>query len=70
MPGSYPTTRNTWVATVVSVERMGDTTRVELGSPVPLSVDITPGAAADLELRPGDPVWAAVKATEVAVQPT
>lgn len=39
------------------------------GSPG-LIADVTAGAVADLDLAPGDEVWFAVKATEVAVYPT
>jgi molybdate transport system ATP-binding protein len=61
--------RNTWATTVVSVEPAGDTVRVLLGGPLPLAVDVTPAASAALGLRPGNPVWATVKATEVTVSP-
>jgi molybdate transport system ATP-binding protein len=61
--------RNTWATTVVSVEPAGDTVRVLLGDPLPLAVDVTPAASAALALRPGSPVWATVKATEVVVSP-
>lgn len=61
--------RNTWQTTVAGLEPLGDVTRVLLGGPLPLAVDITPAGAAALELRPGSEVWAAVKATEVNVEP-
>ncbi len=61
--------RNTWPTVVDLIEPLGDTVRVTLGEPLALAVDITPGAAQTLNLRPGTPVWAAVKATEVAVHP-
>lgn len=61
--------RNTWKTTVATVEPLGDTTRITLGDPLPLGVDITAGATAALELRPGAEVWASVKATEVLVTP-
>ena len=53
----------------MGVEALGETTRVELGEPLPLTVDITPSAAESLALRPGTPIWAAVKATEIALSP-
>ncbi|WP_434094039.1 TOBE domain-containing protein [Saccharopolyspora kobensis] len=34
-----------------------------------LAADITPAAVADLRLSPGDEVWLAVKAAEVAIHP-
>ena len=36
---------------------------------VPLVAEITPAALDALALRPGDPVWASVKATEIATYP-
>ena len=61
--------RNTWCSTIRSVEPMGDITRVMLDLPLPLSVDVTPGAVAALSLAPGAEVWASVKATEVHLNP-
>ena len=59
--------RNVWEAVVELVEPLGDVTRVTLGSPLPLAVDITPASTEALAIRPGTRVWAAVKATEVIV---
>jgi molybdate transport system ATP-binding protein len=57
--------RNTWPATVSGIEQHGSTVRVALdGQPVALA-DVTPAAVAELDLVPGSPVWASVKATEV-----
>ena len=61
--------RNTWQTVVASVEPLGDTTRVTLADPLPLGVDITPGATAALDLRQGSQIWASVKATEISVTP-
>ncbi len=61
--------RNTWRSTIDWIEPLGDTTRIRLAAPLPVMVDITPAAAAALDLAPGSPVWAAVKATEVTVNP-
>ncbi len=61
--------RNTWPTTIDWIEPLGETTRVRLGGPLPVMADITPSAAASLELRPGDAIWAVVKATEVSVRP-
>ncbi len=66
-PGGSP--RNTWQSRVTSLEPLGDTVRVQLDLPLPLMVDITPSAANELGLCPGSEVWAAVKATEIAVSP-
>lgn len=61
--------RNTWQTTVDAVESRGDVVRVQLAGPLPLMVDITPGSADALALRPGVHIWATVKATEVGVNP-
>lgn len=61
--------RNTWLATVDLVEPLGDTVRVTLSGPIPIAVDVTPGAVTSLHLAPGSAVWAAVKATEVHASP-
>ena len=61
--------RNAWPTSVASVEPLGDITRVVLGDPLPLSVDVTPAATAALGLGPGEPVWASVKATEIGLAP-
>ncbi len=61
--------RNSWQTTVDSVEPLGDTTRITLADPLPLGVDITPGATAALGLRAGTAIWASVKATEIDVTP-
>lgn len=59
--------RNTWLTTVEVTEHRGEVTRVVLGAPAPLEVDVTTSAAAALDLRPGTTIWAVVKATEIAV---
>ena len=61
--------RNTWLLTVDGVERFGPHVRVRLSGAVEVNADITAAALADLSLRPGDRVWAAVKATEVECYP-
>ncbi|MEU8022926.1 ABC transporter ATP-binding protein [Micromonospora haikouensis] len=61
--------RNTWPATVAGVQRHGDHLRVELDGPLPVSADVTPAAVAALRLRPGQQVWAAVKAAETRAYP-
>jgi len=55
--------------TAATVEPLGDTTRITLAEPLPLGVDITPGATTALGLAPGVEIWASVKATEVDVAP-
>jgi molybdate transport system ATP-binding protein len=61
--------RNTWPATITGIQRHGDNLRVQLAGPVVVSADITPAAAAHLQLAPGQPVWAAVKAAETRAYP-
>ncbi|MFE9689240.1 ABC transporter ATP-binding protein [Micromonospora sp. NPDC005806] len=61
--------RNVWPATVTGVQRHGDNLRVQLDGPVAVAADVTPAAAAHLRLRPGQPVWAAVKAAETRAYP-
>ncbi len=58
--------RNSWQVTVTALEPQGDLVRVRAGD---LSADITPQAAADLAITPGDSVWFTVKATEVDLYP-
>jgi molybdate transport system ATP-binding protein len=61
--------RNSWLASVGGIHRHGDHLRVQLTGPIAVAADITPGAASELELRPGRQVWAAVKATEIRTYP-
>ncbi|MEW2427213.1 ABC transporter ATP-binding protein [Micromonospora sp. NPDC047644] len=61
--------RNVWPATIAGIQRHGDNLRIQLDGPVDVAADITPAAATQLELTPGRPVWAAVKATETRVYP-
>ncbi len=59
--------RNVWPATVTEVDQLADRVRVSLTGEVPLVAEVTPGAMAELGLRPGTRVWATVKATEVTL---
>jgi molybdate transport system ATP-binding protein len=59
--------RNVWPATLVGATPHGATVRCELAGEVPLIADVTATAFAELGLVPGARVWAAVKASEVAV---
>ena len=61
--------RNVWACTVAATERHGETVRVRLDGAPPVLVDVTAAAVAELGLRPGEPVWASLKATEVTVYP-
>jgi molybdate transport system ATP-binding protein len=59
--------RNVWPVTLVGATPHGATVRCELAGEVPLVADVTATAFAELGLVPGSPVWATVKASEVAV---
>jgi molybdate transport system ATP-binding protein len=61
------TPRNVWAARVRHVERLTDRVRVVLEGELPIVAEVTPAAVAELDLREGTDVWAAVKATEVDV---
>jgi molybdate transport system ATP-binding protein len=61
--------RNVWAATVIDIDRQADRVRVRLDGSVPLVAEITPAALEALILRPGDKIWASVKATEIATYP-
>ena len=56
--------RNQWPGRVVGFDLLGDRVRVRVGGAVPLVAEITPAAVAALDLREGQEVWTAVKATE------
>ncbi|MFD5826162.1 ABC transporter ATP-binding protein [Lentzea sp. NPDC060358] len=61
--------RNTWPVTVAAIEQHAHTTRVRLDGAPDVLADITTATLADLRLRPGDELWAAVKATETHAYP-
>jgi molybdopterin-binding protein len=61
--------RNVWRSTVVLVERLGERVRVQVGAPLPLTVEITAAALHALGLAEGTAVWLSVKATEITVEP-
>jgi molybdate transport system ATP-binding protein len=63
------TPRNTWRATISGVHRHGDYLRIQLDGPIGAAADVTPAAAAQLHLEPGQQVWAAVKASETRAYP-
>ena len=70
----YPTApegspRNVWAATVADIDRQADRARVRLDGSVPLVAEITVAALDALTLRPGDTIWASVKATEITTYP-
>jgi molybdate transport system ATP-binding protein len=61
--------RNSWQGTITDIDRLGDRARVAVAGAVPLTAEITVAALQQLDLRPGDEVWATVKATEIEVAP-
>ncbi len=62
--------RNVWPGTVAGMEQYAEIVRVRVDGSPPVLADITVAAVAELRLAPGDPVWAAVKATEVRTYAT
>lgn len=60
--------RNTWRTSIERLEHYGDRVRLQTGEPVPLAVEVTPGAVAALELEAGGAVWVSIKATEIGIQ--
>jgi molybdate transport system ATP-binding protein len=61
--------RNVWPGTVSSVERYGGRVRLAVAGPVPLTAEVSTDALAELRLATGEPVFVAVKATEIDVYP-
>jgi molybdate transport system ATP-binding protein len=61
--------RNVWRLRVDDVDERADRTRVALVGAVPLVAEITFGALHELALRPGEEVWATVKATDITAYP-
>ncbi|WP_414625671.1 TOBE domain-containing protein [Candidatus Blastococcus massiliensis] len=59
--------RNVWPVRLAGATPHGGTVRCELTGEVSLLADVTAAAFAELGLAPGAEVWAAVKASEVAV---
>ncbi|HEY4609135.1 MAG TPA: ABC transporter ATP-binding protein [Ilumatobacteraceae bacterium] len=57
--------RNIWPGTLGDVEQLGERVRVRIDGPLGLIAEITKAALDSMELRPGDVVYAAVKATEI-----
>jgi molybdate transport system ATP-binding protein len=61
--------RNSWETSVELLERLGERTRIRTGAPLPLTVEITSESSSELGLAEGNPIWVAVKATEIGVEP-
>ena len=63
------TPRNVWAGRVDGFDSFADRVRVHLAGTPPITAEITPAAAAELDLAGGGAVHAAVKATEVTTYP-
>ncbi|MFI6843882.1 ABC transporter ATP-binding protein [Kitasatospora sp. NPDC050467] len=61
--------RNVWEMEVAGLDLHGDQVRADLAGALPMAADLTPAAAADLDLAPGTIVWATVKATQTHAYP-
>jgi len=61
------TPRNVLPGSVEDLDTAGDRVRVRVAGRVPVVAEVTPAAVAELGLATGGPVFAVVKATEVAV---
>ncbi|MCC6781335.1 MAG: ABC transporter ATP-binding protein [Planctomycetes bacterium] len=59
--------RNVWETRIAAIEPAIDRVRVRLEGPIPLVAELTHGAVDGLGLAPGRRVFAAIKATEIAV---
>jgi molybdate transport system ATP-binding protein len=70
--GDRPTgssARNLWRCEVAGLETHGDQIRADLTGDLALAADLTTVAAAELDLHPGSPIWATVKATQTHAYP-
>ncbi|WP_371478463.1 ABC transporter ATP-binding protein [Kitasatospora sp. NBC_00315] len=61
--------RNVWRLEVAGLDLHGDQVRADLTGELPLAADLTPAAAAELDLAPGTVVWASVKAAQTHTYP-
>ena len=61
--------RNVWPVTVADIDRHADRVRVRLDGPVAARRRDHSGRPDALALRPGDGIWASVKATEIVTYP-
>lgn len=61
--------RNTLTGVIDDIDRLGDRVRVGVDAPVHLTAEITADALDNLQLRIGDRVQAAIKATDIDVYP-
>ncbi|MGV9264545.1 ABC transporter ATP-binding protein [Kitasatospora sp. NPDC003701] len=61
--------RNVWELEVAGLDLHGDQVRADLVGTLPMAADLTPAAAADLDLATGATVWASVKAVQTHAYP-
>ncbi len=61
--------RNVWTGVVGDIDRLGDRARVGIDGPLRLTAEITTAALDTMALRPGDPVTATAKATDIDAYP-
>jgi molybdate transport system ATP-binding protein len=61
--------RNTFAATVTTVDQYGPRARVALDGPINITAEITHAALDDLSIRPGTRLWVSTKATEIEIDP-
>jgi molybdate transport system ATP-binding protein len=54
-----------WELTVTDIDQHHDRARVRLDGGVQLVAEVTPAAITELDVRPGETIWASVKATDV-----
>jgi len=57
--------RNVWEGTLGDIDRLGERVRVGIEGTLPITAEITSGALESMQLRPGDTVYASVKATDI-----
>jgi molybdate transport system ATP-binding protein len=62
--------RNVWRTAITDLDRAHDRVRVGLGDPLRLTAELTTVGLAALDRRPGDEVWASIKATEINTYPS
>jgi molybdate transport system ATP-binding protein len=65
VPPSDISARNVWEGTLGDIDRLGERIRVGIDGPLPITAEITSSALESMQLRPGDTVYAAVKATDI-----
>jgi molybdate transport system ATP-binding protein len=61
--------RNIWRGVVAYADRQPDRARIRLDGELPIVAEVTARALDAMQLRPGDELWAVVKATEIATYP-